>query len=137
MNITKTGTVNSGWYDVVSGSLSMRMTHPKHLSAGVYTRPGGFTGPVGQSITGLEKITGAGAVTRAGTFEETMLLALDRVSAEDKFAGDLAQRAITEPDTVDIHDLTIAQAKAAMSLDITRNILSRLVQGWRDIINTR
>jgi flagellar hook-basal body complex protein FliE len=137
MNITKTGMADSGWYDAASGSLNMRMTHPKHLSAGTYTRAGGFTGPVGQSVIGLEKITGAGAVTRAGTFEEAMLLALDRVSAEDNFAGTLAQKAITEPDTVDIHDLTIAQAKAGMSLDITRNILSRLVQGWRDIINTR
>jgi flagellar hook-basal body complex protein FliE len=135
MNITKT--TDSGWYNAAAGTLNMRMTHPRHLSAGAYTRAGGFTGPVGQGIIGLEKITGAAAVTRAGTFEEAMLLALDQVSAEDKFAGDLAQRAITEPDTVDIHDLTIAQAKAGMSLDITRNILSRLVQGWRDIINTR
>jgi flagellar hook-basal body complex protein FliE len=135
MDITKTA--NNGWYDAAAGTLNMRMTHPKHLRADSYTRAGGFTGPVGQGVIGLEKITGAGAVTRAGTFEEAMLLALDRVSAEDKFAGDLAQRAITEPDTVDVHDLTIAQAKAGMSLDITRNILSRLVQGWRDIINTR
>jgi flagellar hook-basal body complex protein FliE len=135
MEITKTAL--NGWYDAAAGTLNMRMTHPKHLSAGAYTRAGGFTGPVGEGVIGLEKITGAGAVSRAGTFEEAMLLALDKVSAEDKFAGDLAQRAITEPDTVDIHDLTIAQAKAGMSLDITRNILSRLVQGWRDIINTR
>jgi flagellar hook-basal body complex protein FliE len=135
MDITKTA--NGGWYDAAAGTLNMRMTHPKHLNAGAYTRAGGFTGPAGQGVIGLEKITGAGAVTRAGTFEEAMLLALDRVSAEDKFAGDLAQKAVTEPDTVDIHDLTIAQAKAGMSLDITRNILTRLVQGWRDIINTR
>jgi flagellar hook-basal body complex protein FliE len=115
----------------------MKAAHPKHLQADSYTKAGGFTGPAGQGVLGLEKITGAGAVTRAGTFEEAMLLALDQVSASDKFAETLAQRAITEPDTVDIHDLTIAQAKAGMSMDITRNILSRLVQGWRDIINTR
>jgi flagellar hook-basal body complex protein FliE len=137
MNVISTGTLNTGWYDAAAGSLRMKTMHPKHLQADSYTRAGGFTGPVGQSALNLEKITGAGAVTRAGTFEEAMLLALDKVSAADKFAGDLAQRAITEPDTVDIHDLTIAQAKAGMSLDITRNILSRLVQGWRDIINTR
>lgn len=137
MNITGAGMGNTGWYDAALGSLPMRTTHPKHLQADTYTRAGGFTGPAGQGILNVEKITGAGAVTRAGTFEEAMLLALDEVSAADKFAGDLAQRAITEPDTVDIHDLTIAQAKAGMSLDITRNILSRLVQGWRDIINTR
>jgi flagellar hook-basal body complex protein FliE len=124
--------------DMVYGDkVAMKITHPRHLRADTYTRPGGFTGQPGEGIVALEKITGAGAVTRAGSFEELMLQALDQVSAEDKAAGSLAQRAITEPDTVDIHDVTIAQAKASMSLDITRNILSRLVQGWRDIINTR
>ncbi|MDR1444750.1 MAG: flagellar hook-basal body complex protein FliE [Treponema sp.] len=117
--------------------LAMRLTHEKHMSADAFTRAGGFTGKTGESVIGLENITGAGAVTRAGSFEESMLRALDQVSAADVFAGELAQKAITEPDSVDIHDLTIAQAKASMSLDITRNILSRLVQGWKDIINTR
>ncbi|MDR3247381.1 MAG: flagellar hook-basal body complex protein FliE [Treponema sp.] len=124
-----------------SGRLDMKLTHPKHLAADVYghafTQSGGFIGPVGEGVLNLEKITGAGAVTRAGTFEEAMLQALDKVSAADQFAGSLAQKAITEPGSIDIHDVTIAEAKASMSLDITRNILSRLVQGWRDIINTR
>jgi flagellar hook-basal body complex protein FliE len=124
--------------NMVSGDqVTMRLTHPRHLPADAYTRPGGFTGQPGQTVINLEKITGAGAITRAGSFEEAMLQALDQVSAVDKAASGLAQRAIIEPDTVDIHDLTIAQAKAGMSLDITRNVLSRLVQGWRDIINTR
>ncbi|MDR3337515.1 MAG: flagellar hook-basal body complex protein FliE [Treponema sp.] len=38
---------------------------------------------------------------------------------------------------MDIHDVTIAQAEAAMSLNISRTILNRIVQGWRDLINTR
>ncbi|MDR2375123.1 MAG: flagellar hook-basal body complex protein FliE [Treponema sp.] len=120
-----------------SGYLAMKLTNEKHLTADAFTKPGGFTGAVGESIIGLEEITGAGAVTRAGSFEETMLRALDQVSEMDVFASDLAQKAITEPDSVDIHDITIAEAKASMALDISRNILSRLVQGWKDIINTR
>jgi flagellar hook-basal body complex protein FliE len=127
---------------MVSGDqVAMKLTHPKHLNADAYghafTQPGGFTGAVGAGVLNLEKITGAGAVTGAGTFEQAMLQALDQVSASDQFASDLAQLAITEPDTVDIHDVTIAQAKASMSLEITRNVMSRLVQGWKDIINTR
>jgi flagellar hook-basal body complex protein FliE len=122
---------------VDAGQVTMRLTHEKHLTADAFTRPGGFTGPVGESVIGLEKITGAGAVTRAGAFEEVMLRSLDQVSSLDVFASDLAQRAITEPDSVDAHDITIAQAKASMALDISRDILSRLVQGWKDIINTR
>jgi flagellar hook-basal body complex protein FliE len=80
---------------------------------------------------------GAGAVLPDETFADVMLQALDQVSAAQQFSSDLAQTAITDPAAVDPHDLTIAQAKARMSLDITRTILNRVVQGWRDLINTR
>jgi flagellar hook-basal body complex protein FliE len=80
---------------------------------------------------------GAEAAIRAGAFEDTMLKALDRVSADQEFAGALVQAAITEPGSVDTHDITIAQAKANMSLNITRTVLNRIVQGWKDLINTR
>jgi len=73
----------------------------------------------------------------AGGFGDTMLAALDKVSADQQFAANLEQQAIIDPDSVDAHDITIAQAKARMSLDIARNVLSRIVQGWKDLINTR
>jgi flagellar hook-basal body complex protein FliE len=66
-----------------------------------------------------------------------MLRAIDKVSASENFAATLAQAAITDPASIDPHDLTIAQAEAQMSLSITRTILNRIVQGWRDLINTR
>jgi flagellar hook-basal body complex protein FliE len=112
--------------------VSMKLTHPRHMSAG----PGAFVN-TGRNILDLEKKTGAGEITRAGTFEQAMLEALDRVSGDQQFASSLAQQAVTDPESVDIHDLSIAQAKAYMSLNISRNILSRIVQGWRDLINTR
>jgi flagellar hook-basal body complex protein FliE len=119
--------------EMVSGDrVSMKLTHPKHMDA----NPAYFSG-IGKRVLDLEKATGAGMLTRAGTFEEAMLNALDQVSGDQQFASELNRQAVTDPGSIDIHDLTIAQAKASMSLDITRNILNRLVQGWRDIINTR
>jgi flagellar hook-basal body complex protein FliE len=44
---------------------------------------------------------------------------------------------LVDPDSVDAHDVTIAMAKANMSLNITRTVLDRVVRGWKDIINTR
>jgi flagellar hook-basal body complex protein FliE len=118
---------------MVSGDkIPLNLTHPKHMAPDSRSLAG-----IGKSITELEKKIGADSVVGSGTFEEVMLQALDKVSGDQQFADGLAQRAITDPDSVDIHDITIAQAKASMSLNITRNILSRLVQGWRDIINTR
>jgi len=91
----------------------------------------------GKNILALEQKIGAGDITRAGTFEQAMLQALDKVSGTQQYASALQQEAIVSPDSVDAHDVTIAQGMAAMSLDITRTILNRLVQGWNNLINTR
>ena len=91
----------------------------------------------GNKVLALEKKIGAEGVTRAGSFERAMLQALDKVSGAHQQVSVLEREAIINPDSVDIHDITIAQAEASMALGITRNILSRLVQGWRDLINTR
>jgi flagellar hook-basal body complex protein FliE len=91
----------------------------------------------GSHLAELGKQTGAETVLRSGTFSEALPGALDKVSAYQQFASNLNQQAITDPDSVDVHDITIAQAQASLSLNITRNILNRIVQSWRDIINTR
>jgi flagellar hook-basal body complex protein FliE len=119
--------------DAVTGNLvSMTTTHPKH-----FTMNPAIPGTIGKNIIDLKETTGADAVVRSGVFEQTMLQALDKVSGDQQLASALSRQAITEPGSVDVHDITIAQAKASMSLNITRNVLSRLVQDWRDLINTR
>ena len=120
--------------------IPMVLTHPKHM--GPLDSP--YAGS-GKNILALEKKLGAdypammpaGGVTRAGTFEQAMLQSLDKVSGAYQRAAQLQQEAIINPDMVDVHDVTVAQAEAKLSFDITRTILSRLVQGWRDLINTR
>ncbi|MCL1836297.1 MAG: flagellar hook-basal body complex protein FliE [Treponema sp.] len=118
--------------EITAYDVTMRYTHPKHM--GPLNSP--YAGS-GKNILALEKKIGAEGITRAGTFETAMLQALDNVSGREKYAVQLMQEAITDPDSVDVHDITIAQGKANMSLGITRMVLSRLVQGWRDLINTR
>ena len=110
----------------------MQRTHPKHM--GPLDSP--YAGS-GKNILNLEKTIGTEHITRAGTFEQAMLQALDKVSGAQHNASTLQRQAIIDPDSIDIHDITIAQAEASMSLSIARNVLNRLVQGWRDIINAR
>ena len=112
--------------------VSMLRTHVNH--SGPLDSP--YTGS-GKNILALQKAVGAEGITRAGTFEQAMLEALDGVSGRQQYASSLHQEAIINPDSIDVHDITIAQAEANMALSITRNILSRLVQSWRDLINTR
>jgi flagellar hook-basal body complex protein FliE len=126
--------------ELVSGDkVPMKITDPRHLvpKNGPYSVGGTLTGGRGGVISSLGSAIGSEAVTRTGSFEDVMLQALDKVSGDQQFSATLAQAAITDPGSVDIHDITIAQAKAGMSLNITRTVLNRIVQGWRDIINTR
>ena len=113
-------------------SLQLERTHPEHMAL-----QQGMFSDQGARITEMGKKIGADAVSRAGTFQDAMLGAIDKVSAQQQFASNLHQTAITDPDLVNVHDITIAQAQANMSLNITRNVLNRVVQGWRDVINVR
>jgi flagellar hook-basal body complex protein FliE len=112
--------------------MEMRTTHQRHM----LPPDSPYFGTPNKALA-LEKKIGAEHVTRAGTFEHAMLQALDKVSGTQHFASDLQTEAIINPDSVDVHDVTMAQAEATMALNITRNILNRLTQGWRDLINTR
>ena len=113
-------------------NIELNLTHPDHMpfNRDSFLDRGSLINEMGRQI-------GADAVSRSGTFQEIMLSALDRVSAQNQFASNLHQAAITDPDSVNVHDITIAQAQANMSLNITRNVLNRMVQGWRDLINIR
>jgi flagellar hook-basal body complex protein FliE len=144
--------------ELVSGDkVPMVVTNPKHMipltgkytvqgdaleaSGKIQTVDGGYYPAArissGRVVSELEGKIGAEAVLRAGSFDDVMLKALDKVSGAQQTAADLVQMAITEPGSMDPHDITIAQAEASMSLNITRTILNRIVQGWRDLINTR
>ena len=109
--------------------LTITQNHPGHLQ------------PSGRAGFGIEKQVnvprGRIEAEASGSFENVLLQALDKVSGAQLRASDLQKEAIINPGSVDIHDVTIAQAEASMALGITRNVLSRLVQGWRDLINTR
>ena len=47
------------------------------------------------------------------------------------------EKLITDPDDVDIHDVTIAMAKARQSLNLAQTVIDRLVTGWNEITTTR
>ena len=112
--------------------LPLTVTHPKHMASELTD----FLAE-GNKITETGKKIGAEAVIRSGSFADAMLGALDKVSAHQQFASNLNQAAFLDPDSVNPEDVSIAMARASMSLNITRNVLNRVVQSWRDIINTR
>ncbi len=73
----------------------------------------------------------------APSFEDAMLQAMNGVNDDQLASSNAIERMLVDPDSIEAHDVTIAMAKANMSLNITRTVLDRVVRAWKDLINTR
>lgn len=71
------------------------------------------------------------------SFRNALVAGLEQVNAHQRDHEELSVRAVIDPDSVDPHDLTIAAATANLSLSITKNVLDRVIQAYRDITNLR
>lgn len=119
--------------ELVSGDrVPMAVTNPRHL-----VPSSGRIAPSGEALSILGGKVGAEAAVRAGSFEDAMLKALDTVNGDQINSNTMMEAMIVDPDSVDPHDVTIAMARANLSLNITRTVLDRIVKGWKEIINTR
>lgn len=79
----------------------------------------------------------AGGAEASGGFQAELLKALDGVNRDQLDASGAIETFMIDPDAIEAHDVTVAMAKANMSLNITRTVLDRVVRAWRDLINTR
>jgi len=71
------------------------------------------------------------------SFQSFLLDAMNTVNTQQNDVSKLQEQLITDPDSVDIHDVTIAMSKARMSLNLAQNVIDRLVSGWNEITTTR
>ncbi len=71
------------------------------------------------------------------SFKDYLLSAMSSMNNQQVEVTNLQQKVITDPDSVDIHDVTIAMAKAQSSLSLAQNVIDRLVKGWSEITTTR
>lgn len=74
---------------------------------------------------------------KAMSFEQSLLKAFDEVNAKQQRTTELGAQMIVDPESVDVHDITIAMAEAGMSLKIAQTLIDRIVKSWNDIIITR
>ncbi|MBA7532747.1 Flagellar hook-basal body complex protein FliE [subsurface metagenome] len=79
----------------------------------------------------------AAAVSPEADFGEVLARAFTQVNEIQHNSMDLGQQLITDPESVDIHDVTIAMAEANLSLSMTKAIVDRALRAYREIISTR
>ncbi|HNQ97983.1 MAG: flagellar hook-basal body complex protein FliE [Spirochaetales bacterium] len=71
------------------------------------------------------------------SFEQTLLAAFDKVNEKQQVTTDIAQQMIVDPESVDVHDVTIAMAEANLSLKMAQSVIDRLIKGWNEITTNR
>jgi flagellar hook-basal body complex protein FliE len=110
--------------------VKMLRTDPRHL-AGV-----GETAAPADAGTATTNPRG----TMAGieqTFGNMLLSALGQVNQDQLTAMDLSQKMVTDPQSVNVEDVTIALAEASLSLSMTKAIVDRALAAYREVINVR
>lgn len=71
------------------------------------------------------------------SFQDYLLEAMDAVNTQQMDVTNIQEQLITDPDSVDVHDVTIAMQKASMSLSLAQTVIDRLVNDWNEISTTR
>ena len=73
----------------------------------------------------------------SASFEQTILAAFDKMNEKQQNTDALAQKMMVDPESVDVHDVTIAMAEANLSLKIAQSVIDRVIKGWNEITTTR
>ena len=111
--------------EMTIGSLELNRTNPAHLG----TKALGVTdAPVGK---------GKEVASSSGSFESYLLDAVEKLNTQQTDVDKLGEKLITDPDSVDIHDVTIAMAKAQMSMTLAQTVVDRVISGWTNLSQTR
>ncbi len=116
------------------GSLELNRTNPAHVG----TKPLiDTTKTLYQNQFGNISNTAPAEKKSKSLFETYLMDAIDGVNQQQLKASKLEEQIITEPESVDIHDVTTSMAKAQMSLDIAQTVINRLLDGWEQLSQNR
>lgn len=125
------------------GTLQMVRTQSEHFGNSkivplTYNIPG--TDPI-SPVKGLDKSSEAAGVQRTSgngkSFQDYLMEAVNTVNNQQVAVSDIQEKMLTNPDEVDLHDVTIAMSKARMSLNLAQTVIDRIVTGWNEISTTR
>lgn len=72
-----------------------------------------------------------------GNFAELLRNAFYDVNSIELRKDNMMKQFITEPNSIDIHDLTNSMAKAELTFGFVRSVADKVVSAYRDISNLR
>lgn len=112
------------------GSLELNRTNAAHI---------GSLPPVDGviSVNPNEKTQVLSVQDQRNIFESFLMDAVNQVNNQQLQVNAIQEQVIADPDSVDIHDVTTAMAKAQMSMNLAQTVIDRLVKGWTELSQNR
>jgi flagellar hook-basal body complex protein FliE len=115
----------------VSGHMfELARTDPRHYAG--RNESGGAGALGGATRSGSDE-----AAAAQSDFSNMLFTSLEDVNDLQRSHEELSVQSIINPDSVDPHDVTLASAKANLSLSITKSVVDRVLQAYREITNLR
>ena len=78
-----------------------------------------------------------GDETPSEEFVNALKGALGETNKLQQDSSSITQAYITDPESVDVHDVTIAMSKANMAIEITKAVVDGALKAYNNIINIR
>lgn len=93
----------------------------------------------GQKTLGIQQtnFAEAGVKKTSKSFQEYLVEAFQSMNDQQVDVANIQKQVISDPDSVDIQDVTIAMSKARMSLNLAQSVIDKIVSGWSEITTTR
>lgn len=113
------------------GQLQMTRTNQAHTGVSK------LSDIAGAPLNSIPSSAENGIAATRKSFQSYLIEAMDSMNQDQVNVSQLSERMITDPDSVDVHDVTIAMSKARMSLNLAQSVIDRLVTGWNEISTTR
>ena len=116
----------------ILSSFQMNRTDPAHMgNSPLISATEVVTGLTQNSRTEQEKKAGK------ASFADYLMEAANYVNEKQQTSSDMAEKLVLDPDSVDVHDVTIAMAEANLSLSIAQTVIERVTKAWTEITTTR
>ena len=109
----------------LTSTMELTRTNPAHIG----------TAPL--SGTQSKKLSETAQSKNKSQFENFLLSAIEEMNSQQVDNSRLAEKLLTNPDEVDIQDVTIAMSKAQMSLSLAQTVIDRLISGWNELSTPR
>jgi flagellar hook-basal body complex protein FliE len=126
--------------DMATGHVvDLARTSPRHLP-GTQGKLGPGPAPGVQPasrMVAFAQLQEESQVAPTSRFGELFIRAFERVNDAQLLSRDLSRQIVTDPDSVDVHDVTVAMAEANLALSMTKTIVDRAVRAYREITTLR